>query len=373
MPLELYRRHLKTCPEKKKGIGCTDCSCPVWVDGPHPISGKRVRRSVGTRDWARAKKLRDRWESDVKAGDIEAARAPELKDVIRQYLQDCRVRKLADSSLKSYTKALEHFSILCKVAVDEIDVPTITAWRNARSEMKGVRGAFVTTHTLRKEIEYVRAFCEFLLTQGHLKTNPARKVRAPRNVDPPTMPFNPDEVKAILAAVDQIDNNYSVGIDRARIRARALILLLLYSGLRISDAVKLERSRLEVDGRLMIRMMKTGGKLYVKLPADAMKTLALVPVESKYFFWSGNAKLSTAIGSARRTIDCVMRLAGMEGHPHRFRDTFSVELLKSGADLRTVQLLLGHTSIKTTEKHYAPWVQDFQRQLDEATAKLKFG
>jgi site-specific recombinase XerD len=57
--------------------------------------------------------------------------------------------------------------------------------------------------------------------------------------------------------------------------------------------------------------------------------------------------------------------------PYRFRDTFSVALLKAGVDLRAVQKLLGHTSI-TTEKHYAPWVRDSQRQLDEATSKLKF-
>lgn len=63
----------------------------------------------------------------------------------------------------------------------------------------------------------------------------------------------------------------------------------------------------------------------------------------------------------------------MKGHPHRFRDTFSVSLLEKGEDLRTAQLLLGHTSIKTTEKHYAPFVQSFQRILDAATAKLDFG
>ena len=68
-----------------------------------------------------------------------------------------------------------------------------------------------------------------------------------------------------------------------------------------------------------------------------------------YFFWSGKAKLSTAVGSARRTIDCVLKLAGGKtGHPHRFRDTFSVKLLETGADLRAVQLLLGHNSLRTT-------------------------
>lgn len=373
MPFDLYRRHVQKCPEKKKGINHTACNCPVWADGDHPLTGARVRRSIGTRDWSRAKRLLDRWESDVRAGGIEAIRLPPLKEVIAAYLKDCEVRRLAPATIRSYTKALDHFGVICKTPVDEIDVPVITAWRNARAASPGVRHAFVTTHTLRKEIEYIRSFCEFLVSQGYLQSNPARKVRAPRNVDPPTMPFSPDEVKAILAAVDQIDNNYDVGIDRARVRARALILLLLYSGLRISDTVKLERARIDKSGRLLIRMMKTGGPLYVRIPDLALNALAKVPVESEYFFWSGSAKLSTAVGSARRTIDCIMRLAGMEGHPHRFRDTFSVELLKTGADLRTVQLLLGHTSIKTTEKHYAPWVEAFQRQLDEATAKLKFG
>jgi site-specific recombinase XerD len=54
------------------------------------------------------------------------------------------------------------------------------------------------------------------------------------------------------------------------------------------------------------------------------------------------------------------------GHPHRFRDTFSVGLLEKGEDLRTVLLLLGHKSIKTTERHYAPYVRSFQAILDAA-------
>jgi site-specific recombinase XerD len=66
-------------------------------------------------------------------------------------------------------------------------------------------------------------------------------------------------------------------------------------------------------------------------------------------------------------------VAKVKGHPHRFRDTFSVSLLEKGENLHTVQLLLGHTSIKTTEKHYAPFVESFQRVLDAATSKLDFG
>ena len=88
---------------------------------------------------------------------------------------------------------------------------------------------------------------------------------------------------------------------------------------------------------------------------------------------SVNPAIRRIVGNARKTISRVLAVAGFKGHPHRFRDTFSVSLLEKGENLHTVQLLLGHTSIKTTEKHYAPFVESFQRVLDAATSKLDFG
>lgn len=183
--------------------------------------------------------------------------------------------------------------------------------------------------------------------------NPVTGLKAPKVDRMPTLPFSDEEIAAILEACDRIGNNNPREIQRARLRARALVLTLLYSGFRISDAVKLERAAVDMKtGRLLVRMMKTRAPLYIRLPQVALDALAAVAVEAAYFFWSGKSKLCTAIGSARRSIDCVLKLAGVkDGHPHRFRDTFSVALLQNGADLRTVQLLLGHSPIRTTEKH----------------------
>jgi integrase len=179
---------------------------------------------------------------------------------------------------------------------------------------------------------------------------------------------------SLIAAVDQMKNFFTDSLIRAKPRARAMVYLLLYSGFRISDAVKLERKRVDMkNGKLLVRMMKTGHPLYIRLHADAINALKKLPADSPYFFWSGRGKLSSAIGSARRTIECLTRIANIEGHPQRFRDTFAVELLKNGEHIRTVQLLLGHTSVTTTERHYAPFVAAFQTRLDQATKKLRFG
>jgi len=60
------------------------------------------------------------------------------------------------------------------------------------------------------------------------------------------------------------------------------------------------------------------------------------------------------------------------GHAHRFRDTFAVELLLAGVPLDRVSVLLGHKSVRITEKHYAPWARSRQEQL-EADVRRTWG
>jgi integrase len=81
----------------------------------------------------------------------------------------------------------------------------------------------------------------------------------------------------------------------------------------------------------------------------------IVPVTPGYFFWSGNGEIDTASGNWRRSLRKLFSLAGVDGgHPHRFRDTFAVELLMASVPLERVSILLGHSSVRVTEKHYSP-------------------
>ncbi|MBV8828354.1 MAG: tyrosine-type recombinase/integrase, partial [Acidobacteriaceae bacterium] len=115
-----------------------------------------------------------------------------------------------------------------------------------------------------------------------------------------TLSYEPHEVSALLDACDKITNFNETFQERAGLRARAPILLLLYSGLRISDAITLERRRVDAQGRILMYAMKTGVPLYIKLHRDCISALKALPVESpRYFFWSGNGRVESQTGSAR--------------------------------------------------------------------------
>jgi integrase/recombinase XerD len=147
------------------------------------------------------------------------------------------------------------------------------------------------------------------------------------------------------------------------VRLRALVILLRYSGLRIRDAVRLPRNRVQGD-KLFLFTAKTGTPVYCPLPPVVMNALNAIP-ESTYYFCTGLSKPKTAVGDWQRSLKRLFELGGVpDAHAHRFRDTFSVELLLAGVPIERVSILLGHQSVRITEKHYAPRVKARQEQLE---------
>ena len=181
----------------------------------------------------------------------------------------------------------------------------------------------------------------------------------------PTLPYDQDQQIRILAACDRYPDSYGrVGQPNAK-RLHALVLLLRYSGLRIGDATSCPVERLQGD-RLLLRMHKTGQPVYVKLPDFVVEALNSIPRSSEsYWFWSGVGKVDNNTETWRRKLKRLFAVAGIkDAHPHRFRDTFSVELLNAGVPIEQVSVLLGHSSVRITEQHYAPWVKSRQEKLD---------
>jgi integrase len=129
---------------------------------------------------------------------------------------------------------------------------------------------FASKEDQRKERSHFVAFFDFCVDKKWATVNPARSVKLflKKGDDEcaETEPFTNEEVNALVAACDLFDNYNKIGIARARLRAKAIVLTFLYSGLRISDVASLKRSLITPDGKI-IGTLKTGKRVYIKLPA----------------------------------------------------------------------------------------------------------
>ncbi len=135
-----------------------------------------------------------------------------------------------------------------------------------------------------------------------------------------------------------------------------------HSGLRIGDACTLHRDRIK-NGILELYTAKSGTKVRLPFNPEAMKALKAVP-SGNYYFWSGESTRKTCINIWEQTFQKMFQRAGIDGHSHQLRHTFSVNLLQRGVSMENLSTLLGHRSIKVTERYYASWVAGRQQHLE---------
>jgi integrase len=176
------------------------------------------------------------------------------------------------------------------------------------------------------------------------------------------VPYTREEVVRILAACDTIGR-----ISYERLRARATILLLRYTVLRIADVALLEKDRVQ-DGEINVRTAKTGAVVWLPVHPELQAALDALPAprgsaESPFFFWSGNGAKESMVRAAERTLSAVFLKSEVSGaHAHRFRHTLATELLEKGWTYEDVAEVLGN-SAAIVRKHYAKWSKGRQDRL----------
>src|SRR5579859_1575386 len=187
--LSLWRRHLKTCPHREMGRTYIKCACPIWCDGE--VDGKRVRQSVGTRDWARATrnlgKLEDRTFGLRPCAQpgceelVERGRCPrhtrDLPRAIAAYHE--AHQDAAEATKRHRRRTLELFQEFIAArgfaSVDQIDLEVLNAFRSARA---------VSPRTWTKELGTLRHFFRHCVDNDWVLRNLAEKVAMPKNLKP---------------------------------------------------------------------------------------------------------------------------------------------------------------------------------------------
>jgi integrase len=306
-----------------------------------------MRKSLGIRNWESAQKIVRDWEARTGASMVS------VKEALERYIADCEARSLRDETLRKYRLMQQGLSgEFGGRPLDAVGIDELSRYREKWTLAPG---------TARTKIGILRAFFRFCVDRGWIEKNPALLLKHPRAVHKPTLPFTDEEMVRILAAVEKYPD-HPLG---RRKRLRAFVLLLRYAGLRIGDAVCLAADRI-ADGTVFLYTAKTGAPVRCPLPQSLIDNIEdMRKVGERFLFFSGYGKVKTAMGNWQRTLERLFKIAQVENaHPHRFRDTFATDLLAHGVPLEDVSILLGHSSLKVTEKHYAPWVKIRQDRLE---------
>lgn len=356
--LNPYRRHSKTCKHRDKGRSFRQCKCPIWAQGT--VNGEPVKQALGTRDWAIAQDKCYRFEL---TGKLE--RVATVATVCAEFMADQEARNLSKSTLKKYramlvSRACESLTVYAEACgiepIRSVDIRAVTAWR-AKWEDAPITQA--------KKLERLKVFFRWCVDHGYMEASPAAAVKAPKVRQVPTLPLTRDEVaKLLAAALDQ-------GTRAEGRRLRAYILVCRYTGLRRGDAATLACDALRGE-ELLLRQEKTGEPLYTLLPRAVVDELRHVErLSPRHWFWTGTGSTETVGGNYGRSFRRLCAKCGIEnGHLHRLRDTFAVESLNAGVPIEIVSKLLGHASIRITERHYSPWVSSRQATLRREMEKL---
>ena len=272
-----------------------------------------------------------------------------LSPAAEAFLNFSRIEKgLSPNSLSSYSLDLRHFCLFCRL--EKLEEPLAPEHLHRYLDTLHAQG--LSGRSIARHLSALRNYYRFLLSEGRIAEDPTALLHAPRQWQNLPKYLNAKQVSALLSSPDPVQ--------LTGIRDRAMLELLYACGLRVSELCLLLLTDLNLDAGFVRvtgkgnkqRMIPVGSRAQAALQEylSQARTTLLKSKSSAYLFVTARGGPMTRQG--------FWKLLGVHGRkvgifqnltPHTVRHSFATHLLEGGADLRSVQTMLGHTDIATTE------------------------
>lgn len=280
-----------------------------------------------------------------------------MSELLLDYIEHLEVEGGRSSkTAENYRLYLERFVEFSEdIQVEKITSEIIRKYRLWLNRYKNNNEDELATITQAYHLIALRGFLGYLSKRDIPSLSPD-KISLPKISRKQVTFLNYDEIERMLAAIDTSTE--------AGLRDRAIIELLFSSGLRVSELINLNRDHINLKRReFMVRGKGQKDRpvfisqaaadwvsRYVDLRADSLQALFISYSRNSIPSTSGDYRRLTA-RSIQRLVSHYARLAGITKHvsPHTMRHSFATDLLMNGADLRSVQSMLGHSNISTTQ------------------------
>jgi len=271
-----------------------------------------------------------------------------LQDGVDRFLHGLRTeRRLSPHTAAGYGRDLASLLDYCSAhgieSWDALDTQHLRSFA-AQCHRRGL-----APRSIQRRLSAVRSLCRFLIREGELKRDPVADVQAPKASKRLPVTLDADTMARLL----EFRGDDSLGV-----RDKAIMELFYSSGLRLAELIGLDLVDLDLRDRTVrvlgkgrkTRIVPVGGHAAAALASWLKERTALAALDEPAVFVGRNGRrLGPRI--VQRRIARWARLQGLPEHvhPHLFRHSFASHLLESSGDLRSVQELLGHANISTTQ------------------------
>jgi len=268
------------------------------------------------------------------------------RDLVREFLAYIQVEKgLSVNTLQSYARDIARLKAWAeqhRKPIEKLERKDLREW------IAGMSREGLAPSSISRTVSAARGFFRFLMLDNHIDQHPAEDIKTPQRNSPLPKFLSEEEMERLLLSPDI---KTDIGV-----RDRALLELMYAAGLRVSEACGLRAADVELDTALIRCHGKGSKERRIPIGKSAVHWLQRYLLVRKQFGHEGKPELFLHRGRplTRQLAWSIIKAYALQAgvpdiSPHTLRHSFGTHLMQHGADSRSVQALLGHADISTTE------------------------